>query len=163
MFTIEFNNDQITPALGRVAAALGDMTPVMQDLAELWLSSTQDRMERGEQPDGTPFAPRSPTTLEQYAAQGFIFGAPLNLTGEMRQQLATESGSDFLRIGSNAIQSAVMQFGASQGAFGSTAKGGPIPWGDIPARPFLGISDEDETNMMAELAEWLETAASGTN
>jgi phage virion morphogenesis protein len=150
MFTIEFNNDQITPALDRVAVALGDMTPVMGRMAEAWRKSTQNRMERGEQPDGTPFAPRSPVTLERYAAQGFSFGAPLNRSGEMRQQLATESGPDFLRIGSNAIQSAVMQFGAS-------------PSGDIPARPFLGISDEDETNMMAELAEWLENAASGGN
>ncbi len=76
MFTLEFNNDQITPALGRIAAALGDMAPVMQDLAELWLESTQDRMARGEQPDGAPFAPRSPVTLEQYAAQGGGFGNP---------------------------------------------------------------------------------------
>jgi phage virion morphogenesis protein len=139
------------------------MTPVMQDLAEMLLVSTQDRMERGEQPDGASFAPRSPVTLERYAAMGFSFGAPLNRSGEMRQQLATESGADFLSIGSNAIQAAVMQFGAGQGAFGSTSKGGPVPWGDIPARPFLGVSEDDKTNILAELAEWLENAAEGGN
>ena len=34
------------------------------------------------------------------------------------------------------------QFGAKQGTFGRTTRGGPIPWGNIPARPFLGPSDD---------------------
>ncbi|MDK3072760.1 phage virion morphogenesis protein [Sedimentitalea sp. JM2-8] len=175
MIEIEFNTDTLTPALQRVAAALGDMTPVMADIGELLLASTQDRMLRGEQPDGQAFAPRSPVTLERYAALGFSFGGPLHLTGEMRGQLATESGSDFARIGSNAIQAVVMQFGASQGAFGAaigrtrpTDKRPtsqdyffPIPWGDIPARPFIGISEQDETDILAELEEWLEGQAEG--
>lgn len=161
MFELVFTNDQLSPALNRLGAGLDDMTPAMQALAELWLVSTQDRVERGEQPDGAPLAPRSPVTLERYAAQGFSFGRPLNRSGEMRQQLATESGPDFFRIGSNAIQAAVMQFGASKGSSGSTSRGGPIPWGDIPARPFLGVSEEDEINFLAELSEWLESAADG--
>ena len=161
MYEIVFTDDQVTPALNRVGAVLDDMTPAMQALAELWLVSTQDRVERGEQPDGAPFAPRSPVTLERYAAQGFSFGRPLNRSGEMRQQFATESGPDFFRIGSNAIQAAVMHFGASKGSLGSTSKGGPIPWGDIPARPMFGVSDEDQTLFLAELSEWLENAAEG--
>lgn len=155
MREIVFQIDEITPMLGRVSAALGDMTPVMQDIAELWLVSTQDRMLKGETPEGTRFAPRSPVTLARYAAMGFSFGGPLNLTGEMRGQLATEAGADFARIGSNAIQSAVMQDGASKGAFGTTSRGGSIPWGNIPARPFLGVSEDDQVNILAELEDWL--------
>ena len=34
------------------------------------------------------------------------------------------------------------QFVTEQGEFGLTSRGGPIPWGDIPARPFLGWSDD---------------------
>lgn len=161
MIEIEFTNDEITPALERLAAGLDDMTPVMQGIGELWLASTQDRMQRGETPEGRAFAPRSPVTLARYAALGFSFGNPLHLTGEMRSQLSTESGADYTRLGSNAIQAAVMQFGARQGAFGQAARGGPIPWGDIPARPYIGVSDEDETMILAELAEWLEGIAEG--
>jgi hypothetical protein len=35
-----------------------------------------------------------------------------------------------------------MHFGAKQGAFGRTSRGGPIPWGDIPARPLLPIDEQ---------------------
>ncbi|MDK3075930.1 phage virion morphogenesis protein [Sedimentitalea sp. JM2-8] len=160
MIEIEFENDTLTPALQRLADGLLDMTPVMGEISEGWLENTINRMLRGEQPDGQPFAPRSPVSLEQYAASGF--GAvPLFRKGWMRQGLFPEYGSDFVRIGSNEPQSAVMQFGASQGEFGRTSRGGPIPWGDIPARPYLGVSDEDETMIIEELSEWLMRTAEG--
>ena len=159
MITLEFNNDELSPALKRISTSLGDMTQLNRDLGELWLAATQDRMERGEDPDGNAFAPRSQTTLERYLAQGLSFGAPLNRSGDMRRGLAYDAGADFVRIGSNAIQAAVMQLGASKGAFGRNARGGPIPWGNIPARPFIGLSDDDTTAMIAEIEEWLESAA----
>ena len=46
-------------------------------------------------------------------------------------------------IGSSLIYSGVMQSGAARGAFGRDRFGRPIPWGTIPARPWLGISRED--------------------
>lgn len=160
MIEITFNNDEFSPALQRLAAGLLDMTPVMRDIAEGWLENTKVRMLRGEQPDGEPFAPRSPVTLERYAAMGFRFGpVPLFKSGWMRKQLFYEAGPDSVRIGTNEPQSAVMQFGAKKGASGTNARGQPIPWGDIPARPFLGVSAEDETMIIADLEEWLEGLA----
>ncbi len=52
-----------------------------------------------------------------------------------------------MEIGSPSIYAGTHQFGAAKGAFGSTSKGAPIPWGDIPARPFLGLSDADEADI----------------
>ena len=77
----------------------------------------------------------------------------------MRSQIFFNAGDDWVEWGSNAIQSAVMQFGAGKGAFGTTSRGGPIPWGDIPARPFLGLSDEDRTAIVQTIEDWLERAA----
>lgn len=161
MITLEFNDDALDPALARLQAALADPTEVMRDLAELWLASTQDRMAQGIDAEGQPFAPRSPVTIARYLAQGLSFGAPLNRSGDMRLGLATDAGPDYVRIGSNAIQAAVMQFGAAKGAFGQNARGGPIPWGPIPARAYLGLSEEDRGNFIAEIEEWLESAATG--
>ena len=159
--TMEFTDDEITPALGRMYDAVDDMSLFMTALAGMMVASTQDRMLRGEQPDGQPFAPRSPVTLEQYAKNGFSFGGPLHYSRRLVESIYPESGPDYARIGTNVEQAAVMQFGASHGDFGETDRGGPIPWGDIPARPFMGISDDDRTNIMAELAEWLQTAVDG--
>ncbi|MEW6427320.1 MAG: phage virion morphogenesis protein [Thermodesulfobacteriota bacterium] len=64
-------------------------------------------------------------------------------------------------VGSSLIYSATQQFGARRGAFGRTKRGAPIPWGDIPARPFLGVSDDDRRNILDIIEEHLEAAAGG--
>ena len=58
-------------------------------------------------------------------------------------------------VGSGRVYAGTHQFGAKRGAFGRTAKGGPIPWGDIPARPFLGLSDADANEITALVAGYL--------
>ncbi|TMV09825.1 phage virion morphogenesis protein [Ruegeria sediminis] len=170
MYTLQINDDDLTPALMRLRDGVSNMTPLMQDLGEILVNSTQERMQRGEQPDGAPFAPRSETTLKEYAERGFRFGPqPLWGTGEMRQQLAYEAGSDYVSWGSNAIQAAVMQFGAKKGAFGTYQGKGfgdstptiSIPWGDIPARPYLGVSEDDRIAIVAEIEDWLSDIADG--
>jgi len=159
MATIVYNTDTLDPALAAVAAAVEDMSLVMADIGELLVASAQDRMRDGEQPDGSPFAPRSQTTLDRYAKLGLTFGAPLNQSGDMRNTLFYDAGHDSVEYGSNAIQAAVMQFGAAKGAFGKGANGASLPWGTIPARPFIGLSDDDEAGILAELEDWLEEAA----
>jgi hypothetical protein len=47
------------------------------------------------------------------------------------------------------------QFGAKKHSF----TGGKTPWGDIPARPFLGLSAADRVEVLAILQEHLERAA----
>ena len=44
---------------------------------------------------------------------------------------------------------------------GKTRRGAPIPWGDIPARPFVGLSSEDKEAVLETIAEALERAAQG--
>jgi len=74
----------------------------------------------------------------------------------LRSSFFRDYGPDFVELGTNKIYSAVMQFGAAKGAFGTNARGGSIPWGNIPARPFLGISDQDRLNIAGIVEEWLQ-------
>jgi phage virion morphogenesis protein len=162
MIEIRLEDDAVRNALARLAARLTDMTPVMQEIGEVLMVSTKDRMLAGRSPDGTPFAPRSPATLARYAAMrppARPRGGPLDLTGTMIGTIFPEAGPTSVRVGSNAIQSAVMHFGQAQGASGRTARGGPIPWGDIPARPFLGLSETDRSHILDIVAEALGEAA----
>lgn len=168
MITVEINDAQISRAFQQLEAALTDMTQPMRDIGEVLVISTKDRMRDGQSPDGTPFAARSPVTLRAYEKRRQKYGPkPLWLTGTMREGIAYDAGSDYVQITSSAIQSAVMHFGATQGEFGAWMgkdKLGRthfhhIPWGNIPARPFLGISDQDRTNIVEIVGEWLENAA----
>lgn len=56
---------------------------------------------------------------------------------------------------SNLVCAAAHQFGMSQGYAGKTKRGAPIPWGDIPPRPFLGVSEEDGDRILDILRDYL--------
>lgn len=165
MITIEVKDSEIQQALARLQSFVADLSPVMNEIGSRLLMSTQGRMLAGQSPDGTPFAPRKASTLKAYEKRGQRFGPhPLWMEGDMHRQINFQFGPDFVSIGSNAIQAAVMQFGAQQGAFGARIgkdKRGRdhfhhIPWGDIPARPFLGVSEQDRSDILAIIGEALE-------
>lgn len=161
---LEIENDQITPALAGVAEALGDPLPLFQDFGEYLVKSTTDRFPTGRAPDGSVWAQKSPVTLAAYGARKTnrmdtrpLFGP----SGALSSSINYEAFGDRVEWGSPMIYAAVQQFGAAKGAFGRTSRNGPIPWGNIPARPFLGISAEDEEQLLDIVSEWLESAARG--
>ena len=164
MIRQELNIDRLSPALLAVAEAVDSMTPVMQDIGEYLLTSTRERFPKGEAPDGSKWAPKSPATLEAYGARksNRVDTRPLfGPTGLLSQQIFYQARPNEVEWGSNRIYAAVMQLGAGKGAFGTTSRGSPIPWGNIPARPYLGLSAEDETQIVAILSDYLQTAANG--
>lgn len=151
MFTVELKHEAVTAALTRLAAATDDLTPTMQAIGELLVVSTQDRLKSGKSPDGTAFAPRSASTLARYEKKKLSFGLPLYRSGEMYNQINSEAGSDYVEVGTTVIQAAMMHFGGTKARF-------PHLWGDIPARPFLGLSEDDDRDILAEIAEALSDA-----
>lgn len=157
MIRVDVINDQITAAFVQAARKLDDLTPLMQEIGEYLLESSKENFRTGSAPDGTPWAPRSPVTLAAYEARGERpKGGPLvGVSRALSTTITYEAGPDSVEWGSNMIYAAVMQFGAAQGAFGATARGSPIPWGTIPARPFLGIGADDEAEITDLIAEHL--------
>ncbi|MDO5087983.1 MAG: phage virion morphogenesis protein [Comamonadaceae bacterium] len=65
------------------------------------------------------------------------------------------SGEREVRVGSPMVYAAAHQYGARQGSFGRTRRGGPIPWGTIPARPFLGLSATDQAQIVQLVRSYL--------
>ena len=177
MIEVEFNEgEQIAALFARLRAHLSDLSPVMQDIGEQQVAATRGRFLAGQAPDGSVWAPKSPATLAAQAARGDradprpLFGPSRRLSTEIFYRVAPGGAS--VTIGSSLIYAAVQQYGAAQGQFG--ARMGrtrpsekrpqsqdyffPIPWGDIPARPFLGLSDQGRSDIVAILTEWLESA-----
>ena len=155
--TVEFDDAEVRRALDRLLNAGADLRPVMEDIGEYLLRTTRDRFDAEEGPDGTPWAPLSATTRRRKRKNA---GKILTEEGRLRGNLAYEADSDSVTVGTPSIYGGVHQFGAEKGAFGRTSKGGPIPWGDIPARPFLGLSDADEDEIVALIADYLRDALS---
>lgn len=138
------------------------LRPVMLAIGERLVHSTKQRFADGRGPDGQPWAQNSPVTILNYLERfsssfskktGRItksgteraIGKP-PLIGESKSLSRTINyrvvGNTVL-VGSPMIYAATQHFGAKRGQFGTTRTGRPIPWGDIPARPFLGLSDDD--------------------
>lgn len=86
------------------------------------------------------------------------------LTGESKRlgnEINYRVTGGAVEVGSSLEYAATQQFGAKKGAFGKTKKGRDIPWGDIPARPFLGLSAKDKQDVLAILNEHLAKAMGG--
>ena len=143
---IEIDDDKAQAALNRLIAAGTDTTPLMKDIGEYLLRTTKDRFVEQKAPNGTPWAALSSATKKRKKRNAEKI---LTESGILRGQLTFQVGPDSVLVGSPTIYAGTHQFGASKGAYGTTSKGAPIPWGDIPARPFLGLSGDDATEIEA--------------
>ena len=168
--TIVIENDEITAALARLSGALDNLQPAMRELGEYFVDSTTQRFKAGRAPDGSIWAAKSPVTI---AAQGGrrtnrldtrpLFGPSLSLSSTIN----FEDFPDRVEWGSPMEYAAVQQFGAAAGSLGfysgidknGRSYSGVSPWGDIPARPFIGVSAEDEVNVLDIVADYLAQAA----
>lgn len=158
MYRVEITGEgEVLGALNRLLAASDNTLPAMQDIGEYLIESTRQRFRDMLGPAGEPWVPNTEVTQDAAEARGDRYD-PRPLFGPTRRlssEILAFAGNHEVTVGSALIQAAVMHFGAEQGEFGTSARGGPLPWGDIPARPFIGISRDDETQVLAILGEYL--------
>lgn len=166
--TITFDGAEALAALDQLAARLGNLTPVMQDLGEYLVASTKARFAAGAGPDGARWAANSPVTLARYLGNyGGMFkrdgtlskrgaaraGAKRPLIGETRRlsgEIHAVVTAASVTVGSSLVYAGVQQFGAPKGSLGPRS-----PWGNIPARPYLGLSAADRGEVLAIVRGYL--------
>jgi len=156
---ITHNSDEVLEALNRLVHRVDNPTPAMQRIAGVLEEATESAFATESDPaTGVAWDPLSEVTLTlRPYRQG---GALLQDSGRLRGSISTDYGQDFAQIGTNVPYATTHQFGAQKGEFGrfslvSTRQVISIPWGDIPARPFLGIGPEDERDILQIAAEHL--------
>jgi phage virion morphogenesis protein len=167
-YTITYTDSGVAAYLDELAAHMADLTPVMQDLGEYLVMSTKARFGTSTAPDGTPWAVNSPVTIGRYLGNyGGMYkksgglskkgaarsAAKKPLIGETRRlssEIHAVATSHVVTVGSSMIYSAVQQFGATKGSLGPRT-----PWGNIPARPYLGLSASDRGQVIDLLRSYL--------
>jgi phage gpG-like protein len=174
---IEVDSRPVLQALQRLVASVGNPAPVLNEIGEALVETTKRRFDTSTGPGGERWAPNAETTLLRYlnafkgsrrkkdgglTAKGAArLGAKKPLIGETRSlstTIAPVVNGAVLEIGSPMEYAGVQHFGAKRGTFGTTRHGAPIPWGDIPARPFLGLSASDESMVLDILHDHLAAA-----
>lgn len=165
--------DYLHGLLGRTK----NMRPVLLEIGDDMAESTKQRFVTASAPDGTAWAPNSALTLARYSSMfarkkngEFTKRSAAKLaakkpgTGETRALGTTINyqlqGDDAVAIGSPMVYAGTFHYGAKSGEFGfgfyKTREGSfPLPWGDIPARPFLGASADDKANIVRLVHSYL--------
>lgn len=155
MLNVVVDDSSVGKALEELIGRLGDLTTPLNDIAEYLHQSTDDRFRQKVAPDGSPWAPLSAVTLARKKGTGI-----LREKGTLQDTLRHQVTSTELAFGTDRPYGAVHQFGQKKGASGSS-NGRPIPWGDIPARPYLGLSSDDETEVLLIIHDYLSEPVTG--
>lgn len=164
MFTIEVNDAEVKQAFGKVLDAGLDPRPYLDAIGVALKESARLRFIDGRGPDGNPWAPLSPVTIAKRRKEGR--GAkPLRDTGLLMNSIAHRVDGNSVIVGPREKYGAFQQFGARRGQFGSgqykTLRGSfPIPWGNVPGRPYIGLSRDDRNVVLGILRERLDRATS---
>ena len=143
--------------LSGLVDAINDPSPLLAELGEYGLRSTRARFKTQTAPDGTAWTDlKTWYQKEKRRNKNHI----LTLDGYLRSRITWQfAGDRTVEIGSNLPYAAVHQFGATikpRAAKVLMFRGHVAKSVTIPARPYLGLSDEDRSEIVGRTLEWLQ-------
>lgn len=138
MIQIDIDDREVRQALEALSRRVADMTPAMHRIGQALMEGSRERILAGRDWTGAPFAPNRPATLARKKGAQPLIDSKSFVTSRLFYQ----AGRDAVTVGSPAVQAGVLQFGAKKGAFGKTRRGASIPWGAIPARRYLPVTQD---------------------
>lgn len=160
--SVTIKDKKVSELLEQIQGKLGDLTSANKIIGSTVRASVIRNFEKSGRPEKWKKHSRLTESIRGTGAkilmaQGFA--------GGLAASINYQADKDSARIGTNKIYAAVHQFGAKKGSFGSFAinirehmrklKAGKssrvqahtrkvkLPWGDIPARPFLKVQKQD--------------------
>ncbi|WP_276681276.1 phage virion morphogenesis protein [Thalassolituus oleivorans] len=159
--SIEINDASVRSAIQAVYDALGNVDPMLKEIGEVLIDSTKDRFNTETSPDGTKWEANSTVTLLNYAgrfktkqvARIRNKKAGTGETKQLRTQIFYNVSNGELELGSPMIYAGTFHYGAKKGQYGKRT-----PWGDIPSREFLGLSEDDRESILAIAASYFSVA-----
>lgn len=176
MLKVEVDDSRSGAALTELAERLEDIRVPLLDIAEYLHQSTDDRFRKQVSPDGAPWAPLAASTIAKKKSSQI-----LRQDGVLQDTIRHRVSGDELELGSDRPYAAIHQFGGKieQAARSQQVyfkhKGGEVgnrfvkkrlsnfaQWvtrgatsTEMPARPFLGLSSADDTEILAIVSDYL--------
>ncbi len=158
---VEVDHADLKASMTRLAGAVEDPTPVLKGVGELLRNSAADRFGAQAGPDGAPWAPlqdwyKKTKTQNQDKI--------LTLSGMLAKTLAFQVEGDEVLVGSGLEYAAIHQFGGTirpKKGRALSVGGRSVSKVTIPARPFLGVSEEDIGEVESLVSEYLADALGG--
>ncbi|WP_035597018.1 phage virion morphogenesis protein [Halomonas salina] len=139
----EFDDRRVKRALGELIERGRDAKPAFEAIGEDLDRAHRARFDQQVSPAGDPWAPLDPAYRDRKRRRKDKI---LVLNGFLRDTLRYEAGSDQLEFGTDRVYGATHHFGDDDRG--------------IPARPWLGLSDDDEAQALQTLIDYLEVPLS---
>lgn len=146
--TFELDDREVQRALQELLQRTGSLAPVLRDIGEHLVNTTRERFEAQKAPSGQPWAPLSSVTQQRKSRNA---NKVLIQDGDLMRDLVPSVNGNTLEVTNNRIYAAMQQFGGTKAQW-------PHLWGDIPARPFMGFSDDDRQSILDIAREHLSDA-----
>ena len=138
IISLTYDDKAIQEQLRKLVKKTSDLTPVMNEIGQQLLLSTDQRFEKEVDPDGVPWKANTPYTRRLKKAKGFI-DKILQASGRGRASINYAATKDRVVVGTNVDYMRKHQLGLE----------------GLPQRKFLGISKEDEVEIGIILDEYL--------
>ena len=177
LITIEHDVKVIQKQFDRLARKTSDTAPVRKDIGEYLQAATEERFNTQTGPDGKEWQVVSPRTRKRkkhskvlteqghlrgdvhYQVKddalllgvGLAYGAIHQLGGEIKQEARTGVVTHFKRAGKG------QRFSKAKGATHAMKTNHKAHSFNMPARPFLGISRADETEIVVIVGDYLKS------
>lgn len=145
MIKVDIDDAELLSRLQALADRIEDNRPLMKELAGILLDAAEENFEQEGRPKWPDLAE---STKAERAAKGLWPGSILQRSGGrgLAGSIQTDTGMDYAVVGSNLRYAAIQQLG------GKAGRGRKVT---IPARPFLGVNDDDRKEILAAIDEWL--------
>ncbi len=167
---IEVKSDDaaLQASFRRLTATLDDLRPEMDEIGQSLVASVIDRFERERGPGGGPWKPSARATRGKRGR-----GQTLTDTGRLRASITHRASRDAVEVGTNVVYAAIHQFGGKTGprtirpkrkkALYWPGAAHPVarvdhPGSTIPARPFLGLDEDDRRSILKIVSRAIERA-----
>jgi len=142
--SVTVDNAEVTRALTAMATRLGNLRPAMELIGQAVATETDLGFRAQTDPWGNPWPQLSAVTM---AKRRGTSAQILRDTGRLQNSISASADASSVVVGTNAKYAGTHQFGAKQGAYGRTKRGGPIPWGDVPRRAMLPLNQSGNLTM----------------
>ena len=176
---VTIDDREVKAILGRIQKNLDDLTPAMKIVGSIVRTSIVRNFEKSGRP--VKWKKHSAITAKRRGEGAKILMAE-GLGAGLAGSIHLKAEKDRVVVGTDKIYAAVQHFGAKKGSFGNVTvvqrigkhirklKSGktsevtahtrtrhnvPLPWGDIPARPFMMVQDEDWAEIKDALGEYI--------
>lgn len=143
MIEVRYDAEDANRLLGELRRRMSDLTPVMEAVGQVIVSGTQQRFIEQKDPTGRAWEPLKPATIAR-RRRGGSTGSPqiLRDTGRLMNSISYKATSKQVSIFTNVEYAGAHQSG--------------IPWRNLPARPFIGISPADNEAIVEILQGYIQ-------